>query len=84
MKRSEQPLARVKATVPRDRVDITLGDGSLPQVGDIAEVDHIFTAPSGETMFIVICSSSDGSVRWVADMLETEIEAIPRDQGRRD
>jgi hypothetical protein len=71
-------LAKVISAVPIERVDTTVGDGSLPQVGDIAEVDHMFTSSSGEQMHIVVCRAPDGHLRWVADMLASEISTVPR------
>jgi hypothetical protein len=67
------PLARVISSVPVDRVDLGLGDGSVPQVGDIAEIDQVYTAPSGEQMHMATCTDADGRVRWVADLLLSEI-----------
>jgi hypothetical protein len=75
------PKARVIATIPVERVDLSQGDGSsVPTIGDIAEVDHMFTE-SGKTMMIVVCFDEDGRVRWVADMFEHEIEPVPRSAG---
>ena len=73
------PFAKVVADVPLERVDTSLGDGSLPQIGDLAEVDHMYTSDSGEWMHIVVCKALDGRVRWVADLLGSEIVPVPRD-----
>lgn len=68
--------ARIIAAVPLERVDLTLGDGSTPQIGDIVVLDHGFTMPDGRPAGIVVCFASDGRVRWVADVLDTELEVL--------
>jgi hypothetical protein len=71
------PRARIVAAIPVERVDLTLGDGaSLPKIGDIVELDQGFTMSSGERAGIVVCCNSDGTVRWVADVLECEMEIM--------
>jgi hypothetical protein len=71
------PRARITKEIPIARVDLTLGDQqSVPQVGDIVELDQGFTLPTGESAGIVVCHNSDGTVRWVADVLESEMEAV--------
>jgi hypothetical protein len=71
------PRARIIKEIPIGRVDLTLGDQkSVPHVGDIVELDQGFTMPSGEPAGIVVCRDSSGSVRWVADVLESEIEMV--------
>lgn len=71
--------ARLIAEIPMQRVDMTAGDGSSrPAVGDIVELDHGFTGPNGESMGIVVCFNDDRSVRWVADIMDSEIELIPQ------
>jgi hypothetical protein len=72
-------LARVAASVPIERVDLTLGDGSVPQVGDIGEVDHMYTSESGKRMLIVYCTGPDGRLKWAADLLDAEIEPLSND-----
>lgn len=70
--------ARITSAIPEDRVDMTLGDRkSLPEIGDIVELDHGFTMPSGKPAGIGICRNPDGSVRWIADVLESEMEVLP-------
>jgi hypothetical protein len=68
--------ARVIAHVPIERVDPTVGDGSAPQIGDIVCLHHGFTGSTGEPMGIVSCLGSDGRTKWVADLLDSEIELI--------
>jgi hypothetical protein len=76
---STPPKARLIAEIPVDRVDLIAGDGvSRPVVGDIVELEQGFTGPNGEPMGIVICFNDDRSVRWVADVMDSEIELIPR------
>ena len=71
------PRARITKKIPIARVDLTLGDQeSVPQVGDIVELDQGFSMPTGEPAGIVVCRNSNGSVRWVADVLESEMEPV--------
>ena len=77
MNNRNPPRARITVVIPLDRVDMTLGDGkSRPKVGDIVELDQGCTAATGEPAGIVICHNPDRSVRWVADVLESEMEAV--------
>jgi hypothetical protein len=69
--------ARITKEIPIARVDLTQGDRqSVPQVGDIVELDQGLTMPTGEPAGIVVCRNQDGSVRWVADVLESEMELV--------
>ena len=69
--------ARIIKLIPIERVDRTQGDGiSELQIGDLVELDQGFTFPSGQAGGMVICANSDDSVRWVADILISEIEWI--------
>ena len=77
MEQSHPKLARIIAAIPIERVDLAAGDGhSLPQVGDIVELDQGFSGPSGEPMGIVSCFNQNRSTRWVADILESEMELL--------
>ena len=77
MQDHRSPKARITAEIPAARVDLTLGDKkSMPVIGDIAELDHGFTTPAGVQAAIAVCRNPDGSVRWVADVLVSEMEAI--------
>ena len=68
--------ARIVSAIPAERVDLTLGDRkSLPKIGEVVELDRGFML-SGERAGVVVCRNPDGSVRWVADVLESEIEAV--------
>jgi len=72
------PRARIVAAIPIERVDLTLGDGeSRPRIGGVVELDHGFTTSAGEPAGIVLCLNADRSVRWVADVLESEMEVLP-------
>jgi hypothetical protein len=69
--------------VPIERVDLSGGDGmTLPEVGDIVELDQGFTGPDGKPMGVVFCVAADGSVRWVADVYDAELELLPDDSLR--
>lgn len=70
--------ARVIAEIPMDRVDFASGDDAArPAIGDIVELDHGFMGLNGEPMGIVICFNEDRSVRWAADVMDSEIEVLP-------
>ncbi len=68
--------ARLIAIPSADRIDLELGDGSRPVLGDIVELDQGFTFPDGRAGGIVFCMSSSGKIRWCADLYDTEIEVI--------
>lgn len=72
--------AKLIAAVPIERVDLTLGDGSTPQIGDIVELDQGFTMSGGQQAGIVVCSARDGRVKWVADVLDAELELLLTDE----
>ena len=77
MEEHRPPKARIVVAIPVERVDMQAGDGkSIPAVGDIVELDQGFTGPNGEAMGIVVCVNNDGSVRWIADALESEFELL--------
>lgn len=77
MKRHGPPKARLLVAIPAERIDRTMGDGmSQPKAGDIVELDQGFTGPGGEAMGIVHCINADGSIRWVADVLDSELELL--------
>jgi hypothetical protein len=72
-----KPRARITKEIPTARVDMSLGDQqSVPQIGDIVELDQGFTMPTGESAGIVVCRNSNDSIRWVADVLESEMEMV--------
>jgi len=78
MQSQNLPRARLIALIPLERVDQTLGDRkSFPHIGDVIELDQGFTLPNGEAGGIAFCCNADGSVRWVADVLASEIEMLP-------
>jgi hypothetical protein len=68
--------ARLISPVPIERVDFSVGDGSIPQVGDIVELDQGFTFPDGQPGGIVFCVSDNGHIKWSADVLDSEIELL--------
>jgi hypothetical protein len=57
-------------------MDEAAGDGSQAKIGDIVELDQGFTGPNGEPMGMVVCRNADGSIRWVGDVLDSEIEVL--------
>ena len=75
---SDRPRAKVIANVPADRVLTYERNGRLPQIGELGEVDQMFTAESGATMYSVYLLDSAGGELWSADMLESEFVAVPR------
>ena len=74
-----RPLAKVIASIPMERVLTFERNGRLPKIGELGEVDQMFTASSGERMFCVYCLDSAGRELWTADMLESEFVPVPRD-----
>lgn len=48
----------------------------MPQVGDFGELDQGFTTPTGEPAGIVACRNQDGSARWVADVLQSQMQVV--------
>jgi hypothetical protein len=78
MSDSNRPLAKVIANVPADRVLTYERNGRLPQIGELGEVDQVFTAASGAQMFSVYLLDSTGREVWAADMLESEFMSVPR------
>ena len=71
------PNARLTSEIEATRCDLAGGDGeSLPVVGDLIFVDQAFTGPSGMNEYLVYCQNADGSVRWTADLFDTEFESL--------
>ncbi|QDE38424.1 hypothetical protein FIV34_04015 [Luteibacter pinisoli] len=69
--------ARLIAEIPVERVDFASGEGAAwPVIGDIVELDQGFTGPNGQPMGMVVCFNDDRSVRWAADVLDSEIELL--------
>jgi hypothetical protein len=69
-------MARLIALVPPQRVHDFCGDGSSPMIGDIVELDQGFTFPDGKLGGMVYCMAPDGSVKWGADVYDSEIEVL--------
>lgn len=76
MKRHVPPKARLLMTIPSGRADYMADADSQPKAGDIVELDQGYTGPNGEAMGIVVCRNEDGSIRWVGDVMATEIELL--------
>ena len=70
------PAARLIALIPTERIHKSCGDGSTPTVGDIVELDQGFTFPDGKPGGMVYCASSDGNIKWGADVYESEIQLL--------
>ena len=68
--------ARLITPVPADRVHDSCGDGSSPRIGDIVELDHGFTFLDGKPGGMVYCVGHDGTIKWGADVYESEIEIL--------
>jgi hypothetical protein len=74
-------LARIKSIIPLNRVDLTSGDRvSVPAIGDIVELDQGFTGPNSQPMGIVHCRDAAGTIRWVADVMDSELELLGPDE----
>jgi hypothetical protein len=78
MTNNARPQAKVIANVPVNRVLSYQRNGRLPKIGELGEVDQVFTAEAGEQMFCVYCLDKDGQELWSADMLQSEFVAVPR------
>jgi hypothetical protein len=68
--------ARLIVPIPPERVHDSCGDGSVPKIGDIVELDQGFTFPDGRTGGMVYCIGSDGRIKWGADVYDSEIEVF--------
>ena len=71
--------ARLIVVLPPERIDCTTGDGSAPQIGDVVELDHGMTSSDGRSGGIVVCVGANGEIKWIADVLDSEIEVLPPD-----
>lgn len=72
-----QPNARLVAQIAADRVALGKGDGaSIPVVGDLVFADQAWAGSDGRNMYLVYCQRPDGSVRWKAELLESELEPL--------
>jgi hypothetical protein len=68
------PNARLVAQIAADRVTLGKGDGaSMPVVGDLVFADQAWAGPDGGNIYLVYCQRPDGSVRWEAELFETEL-----------
>jgi len=74
----DRPLAKVIARVPPERVLSYEKNGRLPQIGECGEVEQMYTDANGATVFCVYLLDSEGRELWSADMLQSEIMAVPR------
>ncbi len=71
------PNARLVAQITADRVTLGEGDGpSMPFVGDLVFADQAWAGPDGRNMYLVYCQHPDGSVRWEAELFESELEPL--------
>lgn len=71
---------RLIVPLPEERIDRTSGDGSTPKVGDIAFPDQGFTFPNGSSGGSIYALTTEGRLKWSADVLDSEIESIPDDE----
>jgi len=79
---SEYDVVRVIATIPPDRVDRSVSDDRVPQIGDIGAVVFVLaTASSRGPAYIVECIGSDGHTLWLADMFASELERVSSGAG---
>ncbi len=70
------PIARLIKLIPEYRIYDSCGDGSIPAIGDIVELDQGFTFPDGKPGGMVYCKTTQGVTKWGADVYESEIELI--------
>jgi hypothetical protein len=72
----EPEVVRVVASVPEERVDRTLSTGHSPKPGDLGAVVMVYHQASGaDAVYTVECVEDSGHTRWLADLLESEIES---------
>jgi hypothetical protein len=77
MQFKELDVVRITSPLPEGRVDPAIGDATEPQVGDIGTVVIVHTMQSGqEPAFLVECVGPQGETRWLADILQTELELV--------
>jgi len=68
--------AKLINSLPHERVEPGTGDGSLPKIGDIVDLDQGFTFPNGQAGGMVVCRAPNGHIRWAGHVLESEIELL--------
>jgi hypothetical protein len=70
-------VARIKASIPMERVLTYAKNGHIPQIGEVGEFDQAFTV-SGVAYQSVYRLDESGKELWSADLLASEYEVLPR------
>jgi hypothetical protein len=74
----ELDVVRVTSKLPAGRVDPNIGDAAEPQIGDVGTIVLVHTVQMGqEAAFLVECVGENGNTRWLADILQSELELVP-------
>ena len=73
----ELEVVRVVASVPHGRADRSLEAAQHPQPGDVGAVVMVHRVSAGEEpAYTVECVDPTGHTRWLADLLESELESF--------
>ena len=73
----ELEVVRVLTSVPNERADPSLGTEHYPKPGDLGTVVMVYDpAPGEEPAYAVECVEASGRTRWLADLLESELESV--------
>ncbi|GAB3361489.1 hypothetical protein GCM10027430_35480 [Lysobacter tyrosinilyticus] len=77
MQLQELDVVRLISPLPEGRVDPAIGNAAEPQAGDVGTVVIVHIVPSGqEPAFLVECVGPQGETRWLADVLQSELELV--------
>jgi len=72
---SKIPKAKLISEIPKERYRSS-GGVSVPQVGDILELDQGFTSEDGKAMVIAYHPTAGGKESYEVELYETEIKLI--------
>jgi hypothetical protein len=74
----ELDVMRLTSKLPAGRVDPDIGDAAEPQIGDVGTIVLVHTVRADqEVAFLVECVGKNGNTRWLADILQSELELAP-------
>ena len=77
MQPKELDVVRVISKLPAGRVDPAIGDDAEPQIGDVGTIVLVHTVQADqEAAFLVECVWKNGNTRWLADILQSELELV--------
>ena len=71
--------ARLRNAIPSDRCRLKPGITTLPNSGDIVQLDQGFTGPDGQPMGLVYGVDSKGKHTFEAEVYDSELELLPDD-----